>query len=81
MRHLPSLQDIGGPVEGLVCIVTGPTAGIGKQTAMELARRGAHGRCSYIDFVRTTPIPTIYTRNLARMQLFWPVAVWRGAQL
>lgn len=43
MRQVPSLQEIGGPVDGLVCIITGPTSGIGKQTAIELARRGAHG--------------------------------------
>lgn len=30
------------PLEGRVCIVTGPTSGIGKQTALELARAGAH---------------------------------------
>ena len=44
MLNLPSLDLIGGPVEGLVCIVTGPTSGIGKETATELARRGAHGK-------------------------------------
>jgi hypothetical protein len=44
MMNLPSLDLIGGPVEGLVCIVTGPTSGIGKETATELARRGAHGK-------------------------------------
>lgn len=43
MMNLPSLDLIGGPVEGLVCVVTGPTSGIGKETATELARRGAHG--------------------------------------
>ncbi|KAG7674068.1 putative Dehydrogenase/reductase SDR family member FEY [Nannochloris sp. 'desiccata'] len=42
MMNLPSLDLIGGPVEGLVCVVTGPTSGIGKETATELARRGAH---------------------------------------
>jgi hypothetical protein len=43
MRHLPDLGLVGGPVANLVCIVTGPTSGIGTQTASELARRGAHG--------------------------------------
>ena len=44
MRNLPPLELIGGPVAGLVCIVTGPTSGIGLETATELARRGAHGK-------------------------------------
>ncbi|CAL5227473.1 g10450 [Coccomyxa viridis] len=40
--RLPSLADIGGPVEGCTCIVTGPTSGIGRETASTLARRNAH---------------------------------------
>jgi hypothetical protein len=48
--NLPSLDLIGGPVEGLVCIVTGPTSGIGKETATELARRGAHGKLPKVHF-------------------------------
>jgi NADP-dependent 3-hydroxy acid dehydrogenase YdfG len=43
MRHLPQLDGIGGPADGLICIVTGSTSGIGKEAAGELARRGAHG--------------------------------------
>jgi retinol dehydrogenase 12 len=44
MWNLPPLDLIGSPVPpGTVCIVTGPTSGIGKETAAELARRGAHG--------------------------------------
>ncbi len=43
MRGLPSLDLIGGPAEGLTVIVTGPTSGIGRETAAELARRGATG--------------------------------------
>jgi hypothetical protein len=50
MMNLPSLDLIGGPVEGLVCIVTGPTSGIGKETATELARRGAHGKLDFLLF-------------------------------
>lgn len=46
MRHLPELGLVGGPVAGMVCIVTGPTSGIGTETASELARRGAHGTCT-----------------------------------
>lgn len=42
MRGLPPLGQIGGPAEGRVCVVTGPTSGIGRQAAMELAWRGAH---------------------------------------
>jgi len=45
MRNLPPIGLIGGAVESQVCIITGPTSGIGKETAAELARRGAHGMC------------------------------------
>lgn len=42
MRHLPAhIDDVGGPVAGLTAIVTGPTSGIGEETAATLARRGA----------------------------------------
>ncbi|KAG2427117.1 hypothetical protein HXX76_012628 [Chlamydomonas incerta] len=42
MRHLPKhIDDVGGPVEGLTAIVTGPTSGIGEETAAALVRRGA----------------------------------------
>lgn len=34
-------------VEGLTCIVTGPTSGIGRQTATALVRRRAHGAPPY----------------------------------
>jgi len=44
MRNLPEIGLIGGPTDGMVCIVTGPTSGIGKEAATELARRGAHGK-------------------------------------
>lgn len=43
MRHVPPLKEVGGPAKDMVCIVTGPTSGIGRETALELARRGAHG--------------------------------------
>ena len=43
MRGLPELSLIGGPAEGRVVVVTGPTSGIGKETAAALAARGAHG--------------------------------------
>ncbi|KAJ9508868.1 hypothetical protein QJQ45_028188 [Haematococcus lacustris] len=41
MQHLGSIDSVGGPVQGLTVIVTGPTSGIGKETAAALARRGA----------------------------------------
>lgn len=41
-RRTLGLSSIGGPAAGLEVIVTGPTAGIGLQTALELLRRGAH---------------------------------------
>ena len=43
MRGLPSLDLIGGPAEGLTVVVTGPTSGIGRETAAALAARGATG--------------------------------------
>lgn len=43
MRGLPSLSLIGGPAEGQVVVVTGPTSGIGRETAAALAARGSHG--------------------------------------
>ena len=59
---LPSLGLIGGPAQGKVCIVTGPTSGIGKQAATELARRGAHGERR-----RPRPAPHVDVRpTLAR---------------
>lgn len=42
-RHTPALQDIGNrQLHGYNIIITGPTSGIGWETAAELARRGAH---------------------------------------
>ncbi|KAK2075920.1 hypothetical protein QBZ16_001256 [Prototheca wickerhamii] len=41
LRGVPELPDIGASAEGLTIIVTGPTGGIGQQSAAELARRGA----------------------------------------
>lgn len=42
LRTLPDVDSIGGPAEGLTFIVTGPTSGIGKETAAALLRRRAH---------------------------------------
>ncbi|MEW5316739.1 MAG: hypothetical protein WDW38_008090 [Sanguina aurantia] len=41
MRHLGDLDSMSGPMDGLTVIVTGPTSGIGKETAAVLARKGA----------------------------------------
>jgi len=35
-------KHVGSDMSGRVCLVTGATSGIGKVTALELARRGAH---------------------------------------
>ena len=43
-RKVGPLALTGGMAEDLVCIVTGPTSGIGKEIAKELARRGAQGK-------------------------------------
>ena len=45
MMHIPELSHIGDlpGKEGRVCIITGPTSGIGKETAREMFRRGYHG--------------------------------------
>lgn len=43
MRKLPPIELVGGPASNQVCIVTGPTSGIGWETAFALAQRGAHG--------------------------------------
>ena len=43
LRGVPELPDIGASAEGLTIIITGPTGGIGQQSAAELARRGAKG--------------------------------------
>ena len=40
---VPDLANIGGAANGLVALVTGPTSGIGRVTAIELGRRGATG--------------------------------------
>ncbi|KAG1673558.1 hypothetical protein FOA52_003858 [Chlamydomonas sp. UWO 241] len=41
MTHLDEVDFVGGPAKGLTAIVTGPTSGIGMETAAALARRGA----------------------------------------
>lgn len=41
MLHLGEVDFVGGPARGLTAIVTGPTSGIGSETAAALARRGA----------------------------------------
>ena len=41
MFHLDEVDFVGGPAQDLTAIVTGPTSGIGTETAATLARRGA----------------------------------------
>ena len=41
--HVPSLRKVGGSLDGQVAMVTGATSGIGRETALELGRRGATG--------------------------------------
>lgn len=42
-RHLPPLESLISGVEGETIIVTGPTSGIGRETAANLALAGAKG--------------------------------------
>ncbi|DBA69396.1 hypothetical protein WJX79_008778 [Trebouxia sp. C0005] len=42
LRGVPPIDSVGGPAEGLTYIVTGPTSGIGKETAAALLRRKAN---------------------------------------
>jgi hypothetical protein len=41
--HVPDLTQVGDQLDGQVALVTGCTNGIGRQTAIELGRRGAKG--------------------------------------
>jgi NAD(P)-dependent dehydrogenase (short-subunit alcohol dehydrogenase family) len=42
-RKVPELPKVGQAVPGAVALVTGPTSGLGKITAIDLGRRGAKG--------------------------------------
>lgn len=68
MRGLPSLDLIGGPAEGLTVIVTGPTSGIGRETAAELARRGATGGYSMLCCVRSARQPELQKMACTALQ-------------
>ena len=43
MMDIGPVDFVGGPARGMTCIVTGPTSGIGTETASAMARRGAKG--------------------------------------
>ncbi len=49
MMELDEIDCVGGPGHGLTAIVTGPTSGIGTETAAALARRGARGERACAD--------------------------------
>lgn len=58
--RVPDLAAVGGPVKGLVALVTGPTSGIGRAVAVELGRRGATG-----------PVVDSITNHESVARLFW----------
>ncbi|KAK9813372.1 hypothetical protein WJX73_003332 [Symbiochloris irregularis] len=41
LRAVPDIHHVGGPMDDLTCIVTGPTSGIGRETAASLCRNRA----------------------------------------
>lgn len=53
-------------IPGKTVIVTGANTGIGKQTALELAKRG--------------PDIEPWSSDLAEATSFWPVVTWRSAR-
>lgn len=85
MGHVPELPDVGASAEGLTIIVTGPTGGIGQQSAAELARRGAKGTMSERllllgDHRSDYCACTIFFWTLF-LQLSWRAGTWRRAML
>ncbi len=54
MLRLPPLREIGDVTDvsiggKLVCVITGPTSGIGTETAKEMFRRGYYGALCRVD--------------------------------
>eukprot|EP00951_Prasinocladus_malaysianus_P014092 scaffold107199_cov33-Prasinocladus_malaysianus.AAC.1 len=77
MRRLPELSEIGNrPRPGATVIVTGPTSGIGTETAAEFARRGCNGA-----YCPPLILPHHNTASRKSDQNFWPARKCRYDEL